>query len=224
MSKSRGNVINPDEMVEKFGTDAFRTYIMFMGPFDQAVMWDTNGLVGVRRFLDKVWNISELDSPKESNPDALSKLHQTIKKVGEDIDKMRFNTAVAAMMEFVNYIYPSENDKQNKLNKNDFAEFLKLLSPFAPHLSSELWEKYGNGELAFADWPKFNESLAKEKSINIAVQVNGKVRDELAVDAEISESEIKDLALKSEKVQKWLEGKAPKKIIYVKGKLVSVVV
>ncbi|MSU75258.1 MAG: leucine--tRNA ligase [Candidatus Magasanikbacteria bacterium] len=252
MSKSRGNVINPDEMIEQFGTDAFRMYIGFMGPFDQAVKWDTNGLVGVRRFLDRVWSLQEkvTDSPTSlraplleervqstdtNNPlssrrgtegevsssvHLTSLLHRTIHKVSADIEGMRFNTAIAALMELSN-----EMMKEEKISNFQYQVLIQLLSPFAPHIAEELWEKFGNGEmLAFFAWPKFDAELAKESAITIVVQVNGKVRDQLEVPAEISEEDIKAQALASEKVQKWLEGKEPKKVIYVKGKLVSVVI
>ncbi len=249
MSKSRGNVINPDEMVEKFGADAFRTYIGFMGPFDQAVKWDTNGLVGVRRFLEKVWGLQErviasgakqshdrsvnfanemssegkgiATSPAAPRNDILTTLvHQTIKKVSNDIEKMSFNTAIAALMELTNAL-----TKEEKISKAGYCVLIKLLSPFAPHIAEELWENFGDGApLAYSAWPVYDEALTQEATLTIAVQINGKIRDEISVAAETSEDEIKKLALASEKVQKWLEGKPPKKVIYVKGKLVSIVV
>lgn len=221
MSKSRGNVINPDEMVEKFGTDSFRSYIMFMGPFDQMVMWDTNGLVGVRRFLDRAWNVRDkvVDSAPE-NKKFTTLLHQTIKKVGDDIDKMAFNTAIAALMQLTN-----ELTKEEKVSKADYQVFIKLLSPFAPHLAEELWEKFGDGKLlTYAPWPQYNEALTKESTLTVAVQVNGKLRGTINVSADISEEEIKKQALAEPNVVKWLEGKEPKKLIYVKGKLVSIVI
>jgi leucyl-tRNA synthetase/predicted alpha/beta hydrolase family esterase len=216
MSKSRGNVINPDEMVEKFGTDAVRTYIMFMGPFDQAVAWDTNGLVGVKRFLDKVWGLQEKIS---EGTKVESLFHQTIKKVTEDIDKMHFNTAIAKMMELVN-----EFNKEG-LSKDQYLILLKLLSSFAPHICEELWQQLGNKDnIAFESWPEYDKTKIIEDKIKLAVQINGKVRDELEVDSDISEDDAKFKALESGKVQKWLDGKEPKKVIYVKGKLVSIVI
>ncbi len=222
MSKSKGNVINPDEMVEQFGADALRTYIMFMGPFDQAVEWDTNGVVGVRRFLEKVWGLQDKVVPKKENINLKlqTSLHQTIQKVGEDIEAMRFNTAIAKMMELVN-----EMSKEEKLPAGHYESLLKILSPFAPHLCEEIWSNLGNKKtLVFESWPEYSPELAKETEIVLAVQINGKVRDEIKVPAEISEDEVKKLVLESEKVQKWLEGKEPKKIIYVKGKLISIVI
>ena len=221
MSKSRGNVVNPDEMVEQFGADALRMYIMFMGPFDQAVEWDTNGLVGVRRFLEKVWGLQEkLVADAVANTKAQTLLHQTIKKVTEDIDGMRFNTAIAKMMELAN-----ELSHQEHLAAEDYALFIKILSPFAPHMCEEIWSQMGNdSSIALAQWSQYNEKLTVENEITLAIQVNGKLRDTIVADAEISEDAVKAAALASPAVQKWLEGKEPKKVIYVKGKLISVVV
>lgn len=221
MSKSRGNVINPDEMQEKFGTDALRAYIMFMGPFDQAVMWDTNGLVGVRRFLDRTWSLQDkITKDYEDGNKITTLLHQTIKKVSSDIDEMHFNTAIAKMMELVNELM-----KEEKISEQLFVTLLKLLSPFAPHFAEELSSVIGaKEELAYSAWPSFDPQLTLSQTFTLAVQVNGKLRDTLEVATDITEDKVKELVLQSEKVQKWLEGKTPKKIIYVKGKLVSVVV
>ena len=243
MSKSKGNVVNPDEVVAKFGADTLRTYIMFMGPFDQAVEWDENGLIGVRRFLERVWGLQEKVTVIASHSEAIPKegsanngiaasplaprndntemlLHQTIQKVGEDIEAMRFNTAIAKMMELVN-----EMSKTVSISNIQYSIFIKLLSPFAPHLCEELWYNIGNKEpLAFQPWPQYDAKLARAQEVTLAVQINGKVRDTLTVPTEISEDEAKKLVLASAKVQKWLEGKEPKKVIYVKGKLISIVV
>ncbi len=219
MSKSKGNVINPDDMVAEFGADALRTYIMFMGPFDQAVEWDTNGLIGVRRFLDKVWNLQEKINQKDEKK-ITSLLHQTIKKVSDDIEAMRFNTAIAKMMELVN-----ELGKEEHVSAELFSTLTRLLAPFAPHIAEELWQMLGNTDsIAFAPWPTYNAELAKNDEMTIVVQVNGKVRDSFVFAAGTSEEEIKATALASEKTQKWLDGKPPKKVIYVAGKLLSIVV
>ena len=218
MSKSRGNVVNPDEMVEQFGTDAFRTYIMFMGPFDQAVAWDVNGLVGVRRFLERLWSLQDklIDDENEN----ISLFHQTIKKVTEDIDKMHFNTAISKMMELIN-----EWGKQPGISRNQYIVLIKLLSPFSPHMCEELWNILGNkNTIAYEQWPQYDESKIIEEKIELVVQVNGRVRDNIEVDFDIAEDDAKAVALSSEKVQKWLDGKEPKKIIYIKGKLISIVV
>ncbi|MFA4831210.1 MAG: alpha/beta fold hydrolase [Patescibacteria group bacterium] len=222
MSKSRGNVVNPDEMVEKFGVDALRTYIMFMGPFDQAVEWDTNGLIGVRRFFDRVWSLqTKVEGVKDQkleigNWKLENILHKTIKKVTEDIEAMRFNTAIAKMMELSN-----EMGRHEQLPIINYQLLISILSPFAPHLCAELWEKYGEGEMT---WPKYDPEKIVEDEITVVVQINGKVRDELRVPVDISEEEVKKMALESEKVGKWLEGRGVKKVIYVKGRLVSIVV
>ena len=221
MSKRWGNVINPDDVIENYGADSLRLYEMFMGPFAQACAWSMNGLVGTSRFVEKVWGLQEkLENGYNDKKKVVSMLHQTIKKVGDDIEEMRFNTAVAKMMELANEMLKAE-----KISTENYSLFIKILSPFAPHVAEEIWEKLGNKESIFlSSWPKYDLNLAKTDTMNVAVQVNGKVRDELTVDPDISENDIKELAVKSEKVQKWLEGKAPKKVIYVKGKLVSVVV
>lgn len=228
MSKSRGNVINPDEMVEKFGADAFRMYIMFMGPFDQAVMWDTNGLVGMRRLLERFWSLQDKIAHGEGS--ALLKVnHQTIKKVSDDIDNMKFNTAIAQIAQWIN---KATNSKVDKIFEGDYEVLIKLLSPFAPHICEELWNDrklfvaidHSNQPLSYAPWPIYNVEFAKEAMFTVVIQVNGKVRDQLVVSAEISEEDIKARALASGKIQKWLQGKAPKKVIYVKGKLISIVI
>jgi leucyl-tRNA synthetase len=222
MSKSKGNVVNPDDIVEEYGADALRMYMMFMGPFDQAAEWDTNGLVGVRRFLERVWNLQEkISDTNEMDKKAITQLHQTIKKVSADIEAMHFNTAISAMMELVN-----ELTKTDSITRASYESFLKILSPFAPHVTNELWQEIlGNKtELAFESWPHFDSELAKSEEFELVIQVNGKVRDTIMVATEISEQIAKEQALASEKVQKWLDGKEPKKVIYVKGKLVSIVV
>lgn len=220
MSKSRGNVINPDEMVDQFGADSLRTYIMFMGPFDQAVGWDTNGLVGVKRFLERVWNLFDKVSETKDSAEIISMLHQTIQKVGDDIEVMHFNTAVSQMMQLLNDLA-----KQESISKETYIALLQLLAPFAPHMTEELWSRLGGqGSIAYASWPKFNPELAKETSIKIVVQVNGKVRDSFDASPDISEEDARQKSLTLENVVKHLEGKEPKKVIYVKGKLVSIVV
>ncbi len=219
MSKSLGNVVNPDEMVEKFGADALRTYIMFMGPFDQAVAWDTNGLVGVKRFLERVWNLQQ--KVKENHESTIvALLHQTIKKVSEDIEKMAFNTAIAKMMELSN-----EMSKLEQVSKLDYIHFVKMVAPFAPHMAEELWSELGQkGSVAYAAWPEYDEALAKETAVKIVVQINGKVRDSFDGSPDMSEEEAKEKALACENVIKHLNGQEPKKILYIKGKLVSIVV
>jgi len=222
MSKRWGNVINPDDVVREYGADAMRLYEMFMGPFDQPCAWSMQGLVGMKRFLDKVWGLQSKvqKSVKSIKSEVDCVLHQTIKKVTEDIEGLRFNTAISQLMILVN-----EMSKLEVISHTSYALCLQLLSPFAPHITEELWSRLGNNtSITKAQWPKYDPELAKEDKITIAVQINGKLRDTFEVAAEIGEEEVKKLALGSEKVQKWLEGKEPRKVIYVKGKLVSIVV
>ncbi|MEI6596993.1 MAG: leucine--tRNA ligase [bacterium] len=226
MSKRWHNVINPDEIVEKYGADAMRVYEMFMGPFSQPCAWSTNGLIGARRFLENVYKFKDkqlYDCQADSYIKELGMpqmIHKTIKKVSEDIENFRYNTAIAQMMIFVNFAV-----KFNELPREVFANFLKLLAPFAPHLAEELWAGIGNEKSIFKQaWPKYNPGLVKDEIINLVIQVNGKVRDMVEVSADISEEEAKKIALKSEKIKKWLEGKEVIKIIFVKGKLVNIVI
>ena len=225
MSKRWNNVINPNDMVDQFGADAMRLYEMFMGPFDQPCAWSTNGVVGTRRFLEKVWWLSEKVNDLEDNKtnektklDTL--LHQTIKKVTEDIEAMRYNTAISQLMILVN-----EMSKENQLFLTHYSLLLQLLAPFAPHVSEELWYELGNNESIFESvWPQCDNALAKSETFTLAIQINGKLRETIEVSADISEEEAKAQVLALPQIQKWLEDKEPKKIIYVKGKLISIVV
>jgi len=220
MSKRWNNVINPDQVVEEYGADSMRLYEMFMGPFDQPCAWSTKGVVGSRRFLERVWNLAEkVEKNFSDDKKIVAAFHQTIKKVSEDIEAMRFNTAIAKMMSLMN-----EVSAQEKISNNYFEALLKLLAPFAPHVTEELWSQLGNeGSIFESVWPEYNAELAKDEEITVAVQINGKLRDTLVVSADITEESVKEAAMNSEKIQKWLEGKEPKKVIYVKGKLISIV-
>jgi len=223
MSKSKGNVISPDSIVKEYGADALRVYELFMGPFDQAIAWSTQGVKGVRRFLDRIYSlVSEAGQREKSGPEVEKAVHKLNKRVSEDIEKMKFNTAVSAFMEFINFA--SEN--KEGFGKEEAERFLILLSPFAPHLAEELWEKLGHeeGSIFNEKWPVFDQALAQEEKINLIVQVNGRVRDKIEVDSGISEENAKSLALASEKARKWMEGKEPKQIIFAKGKLISIVI
>jgi leucyl-tRNA synthetase len=216
MSKSKGNVVNPDEVVAQYGADVFRMYEMFIGPFDQDAPWDTNGIEGVRRFLDKVWRLFEQPFAETLSPHVETLVHQTVKKVGEDIEAMRFNTAVSAMMILVNGL-------EEGLSHEAAGMFLKILAPFAPHLAEELWHKMGNTDsIHRSAWPNFDSMKAVSSSFELVIQVNGKVRDRVVVPSEISEHEAHQIALASEKVKAYLEGKEPQKVVYVKGRLVSI--
>jgi len=223
MSKSKGNVINPDEMVEKFGADSVRTYMLFAAPLEDAVMWNENNIVGVRRFLEKVWKLqSQVTSHKSQVKSQKFEilLNKTIKKVGADIEEFRFNTAISTLMILVN-----EMEKQAEIDAADYEKLLLLLSPFAPHIAEELWEKLGHtGSIFEEKWPEFDAAKTKDDEINLVLQVNGKVRDMVSAPADISEDEAKDVAMQSEKIQKHIDGKEIKKIIFVKGKLVNIVI
>ncbi len=222
MSKSKGNVINPDSVVKQYGADTLRVYEMFMGPFDQMIPWDTKGVVGVRRFLEKIWKLSEKkEFVPQSDEDLKKTLHKTIKKVGEDIEQMKFNTAVSSMMEFVNAF----NVSKTGLSRKDFSDFLKILSPLAPHLAEQLWADAGfNGLCCSQKWPKFDAKLVEDKKILLIVQINGKVRDKIETNANISEQQAKKTALKSEKIKNLIEKNKIQKIIFVPGKLINIVI
>jgi len=222
MSKSLGNVVNPDNIVKKYGADTLRVYEMFMGPFDQAIAWNAESLNGVFRFLNKVWRlVLECKDNQKSSEGALRRVHQLNKKVSEDIEKMKFNTAVAAFMEFVNFGLDDEED----IGKDIIERMLILLTPLAPHISEELWEVLDHKEsISKEAWPKFNSDLIKEESITLIIQINGKVRDEVEINADISKKEAEKLALKRKKVQDWTENKEIKKTIFVPRKLINFVI
>ncbi len=223
MSKSRGNVVNPDSIIEQYGADTLRLYEMFMGPFDQPVAWSMDGIVGPRRFLERVWKLQEKVVPKATFDPALESLiHKTIKKVSEDIESMSFNTGISSLMILLNSM-----EKKEQLAQSYYKHFLKLLAPFAPHVTEELWQ--GNvlkqkSSIHTEAWDKANEAKITAEAVTIAVQVNGKVRGELAVGAEESEEDIKQKALNLSPVMKWLEGKEIKKVIYIKGRIVNIVI
>jgi len=221
MSKRWGNVINPDDIVAEHGADAMRVYEMFMGPFSQACAWNTKGLNGARKFLDRVWSLQEkVDTNHVDSKEVLALLHKTIKKVSEDIEEFKLNTAISAMMILVNKFC-----EQEKISRAAYEIFLKILSPFAPFIAAEIWQALGNdSNLAQESWPVFDQDLARDETIQLSVQINGKLRDTIEAPVDISEDAAKELVLQSKKVQKWLEGHEIVKIIYVKGRLVSIVV
>jgi len=221
MSKSLGNVINPDDIIKEYGADTLRTYEMFMGPFDQTIAWNTNGVKGVFRFLIKFWDlVIDCKDNKKSSQKAIRRVHKLNKKVTADIDTTKFNTAIAAFMEFVNFAKENKDD----IGRDVLDRSLVLLAPFAPHLAEELWQYIGNkGSVCEQKWPKYDEKLIKEKQITLVVQVNGKVRDKLIVKIGISEKEAKDLTLKREKIIKVLSDKKILRIVFIKDKLINVV-
>ncbi|MDQ3075844.1 MAG: leucine--tRNA ligase [bacterium] len=220
MSKSLGNTVDPKDIVKTYGADTIRLYEMFMGPFDQVVSWNTESMVGPRRFLERVWKLNtKVDVKAKSPKEFLTVLHKTIQKVSEDIENMRFNTSVSALM-----ILSSEFEKLEKINPEDYEKFLQILAPFAPHIAEELWLELGNKKsIHVSDWPKVNNAFLKENEVKIGIQVNGKVRAEIVFSSELEEGDIKELALKNEVIIKFLDGNVPKKIIYVKNRLINIV-
>ncbi|MGD0784998.1 MAG: leucine--tRNA ligase [Sedimentisphaerales bacterium] len=223
MSKSRGNVVNPDKVITDYGADSMRLYEMFMGPLEAVKPWNTQGVEGVHRFLNKLWRavIDESGSIKDVDADEETQrlLHQTIKKVTGDIENFRFNTAISQMMIFVNHLGKLETKPKKVIDA-----FVLVLAPFSPHIAEELWERSGNkNTLAYEKWPKYDENLAKVKEIELAVQVLGKIKDKIVVSADADEEEIKQKALACQKVASAIAGKEIKKIIVIKSRLVNIV-
>ena len=221
MSKSRGNVVNPDDVVNEFGADAFRTYEMFIGAFDQSTPWSQQGLKGCFKFLERVWNIQDFVTDGEEYSAELEKaIHKTIKKVGDDFEKMKFNTAIAAMMSLVNDFY-----KKASVTKAEYMTLLTLLNPVAPHMTEELWEKLGNKSLlSLEKWPEFDEAKTVDDEVEIVVQINGKIRDKMMIAAGLDKTETEKVAMESEKIKALIEGKNVIKVIAIPGKLVNIVV
>ncbi|MEL4025885.1 leucine--tRNA ligase [Lysinibacillus endophyticus] len=227
MSKSKGNVVNPDDIVRSHGADTLRLYEMFMGPLDASVAWSTNGLDGARRFLDRIWRLFTTDEGtlaekvQDSSDTTLEKsYHQTVKKVTEDYEHLRFNTAISQMMVFINDCYKAE------VIPTEYAKgFVKLLAPIAPHVSEELWQILGNNEtLTYEAWPTYDESKLVDDEIEVIVQVNGKLRSKVKIAKDASKEQLEQIAQQDEKVKEFIEGKQIVKIIAVPGKLVNIVV
>ena len=223
MSKSLGNVINPDEVVDQYGADTMRLYEMFMGDFEQAAPWQTSAIAGCNRFLDRVWTLSDkLVEGEGYRPQVETLMHQTIKKVGADIETLKMNTAIAQLMTLVNALYDNGG-----ATKAELETVVQLLNPFAPHMTEELWEKLGHShdeQLAYYPWPKYEEAKCVESTVEIAVQVNGKVKARLKVAADIDAAAAIAAAKADPAVAAALEGKQLVKEIYVKGRLVNLAV
>ena len=222
MSKSKGNVINPDDMVKEYGADALRVYEMFMGPIDAAKPWDPNGIDGSKKFLDRVWRLFvETDKVQEKENSNLDKVYNyTVKKVTNDYENMFFNTAISQMMIFVNAA-----TKEDIVPKKYAEGFVKLLSPVVPHIAEELWNRFGHDNtITYEAWPTYDESKLVDESIEIPVQVNGKVRATVQINVDAGEEEVKNVVHESKNVQVQLEGKTVVKEIYVKNKIYNIVV
>lgn len=219
MSKSKGNVINPDEIVDEFGADAFRVYEMFMGPFDQTAPWSMESIRGCMKFLDRVWNMQDFLVDGDEYSEKFEKMmHKAIKKVSSDIEEMKFNTSVATFMTMVNEFY-----KEKQINKAEFATFLQLLNPFAPHMTEELYQKIGGTEeLAYKAWPTYDEAKTIEDEIEIPVQIKGKVRATITIKKDEDEEVVKQKA--KEAIASQIEGKRIIKEIYVKNKIYNIVI
>ena len=220
MSKSRGNVVNPDEIVDTYGADTMRLYEMFIGDFEKAAPWSPKSIKGCRRFLERVWSLADkVQDGDEYSKEHEALMHRTIKKVGEDADNLKANTAIAALMTMLNEFY----DKG--VNKAEYKTFLALLNPFAPHITEELWQQLGeNGLLSIAPWPQYDESKTVESTVEMAVQVNGKLKGTIKLAADADKQAAIDAALAEEKVQHAIEGKQIVKQIVVPGKIVNIVV
>jgi leucyl-tRNA synthetase len=222
MSKARGNVINPDDIVKRFGADALRLFEMFMGPLEQMKPWQTSGIEGIRRFLERVWVACAegvTDDPAAYDAETRKIVHRTIKKVGEDIEALRFNTAISAMMILVKHL------GQRPVPREAARTFALLLSPFAPHIGEEIWQRNGGAEtLAYEPWPSFDPALTRDDAVEIGVQVNGKVRGTVSLPPDADEAVARARALLEPKVREHVEGKTLKKVVYVKNRILNFIV
>lgn len=228
MSKSRGNVINPDDIVNEYGADTLRIYEMFMGPLEATKPWNTNGVEGSYRFLGRIWRLFVTESgalnPRISDTEQASEAfmrtwHRSIKKITDDVEHLRFNTAISQMMIFVNEAY-----KADVLPRKAMEDFVKMIAPFAPHLAEELWELLGHsGTITYQSWPTFDEAWTVDQQVEIVVQVNGKIVERLSIAADLDEAGMEEQAKQLPKVAELIQGKTVRKVIAVKGKLVNIV-
>jgi len=234
MSKSRGNVFNPDKVVSEYGADSLRLYEMFMGPLEQVKPWSTRGVEGVFRFLNRVWrlaiddrseDVKLIDAVKDVEPDkeTLRILHGTIKSVTDDLEAMAFNTAISAMMELTNHL-----TRQTVRPRSVLKTLMLLLAPFAPHLAEEMWRALNGSAsgntLAYEPWPSYDEKLLRADTIEVPVQINGKLRGKVTVAADIDSKALESAALSDEKIRGLLESKTIRKVIVVPGKMVNIVI
>ena len=218
MSKSRGNIVDPDAIIEEYGADTLRLFILFAAPPETELEWDDRGIEGASKFLNRIWRIRD-NLKEKAEPQLIRILHKAIKKVSEDMEGFKFNTAIASLMELVNAIYQMGADKEV------LSKLLILLSPIAPHFSEELWQKLGFTEsIAKTEWPEYDPSLLIEENVTIVIQINGKLRSNVSVNKDISEDQLGNRCLSDETIKKWLEGSPVKKIVIVPGKLVNIVI
>ena len=221
MSKSRGNVVNPNDVIDEFGADTMRTYIMFIGDFEKAAAWSENGVKGCKRFLDRVWNLAlEQEHVGDDYSEAnVAAIHKAIKKVSDDINAMKFNTAIATLMALVNDFYA------NGATRGDMKALLTMLSPFAPHMCEELWEMMSfGGEVCSQSWPEYDESKTISATVEMAVQIQGKLRGTIVVALDSDQDTVLEAAKANERVAKSLEGMQIVKVILVNNKLVNLIV
>ena len=221
MSKSKGNVINPDDIVKEYGADTLRTYLLFIADYKDSAPWNENGVKGCKKFLDRVTRIEEFATDEDITNDEIEKeLNKTIKKVSEDYEEQKYNTAIAAMMTYVNLLY-----KQERVSKKYIAPFLQILNPIASHVTEELWERLGfEGHIFSSKWPEYDISKIIESNVELAVQINGKVRFKITVPTSFSEEEIKEQVKNDDKLTQYIDGKQIQKIIVIKSRIVNIVV
>lgn len=225
MSKSRGNVVAPDEYVDRYGADVLRAYLMFLGPYEEGGDFRDQGISGISRFFDRLWDAivnSELDDGPPETPELEQKLHATIKKVTEDVSTLQYNTAIAALMEYLN----AARAGGRRSRRSEIEPLIPLIAPIAPHLAEELWERLGHGESIFAaaNWPQFDPAKAVSEQVDIAVQVNGRFRATVKAPRGASEEEVKEKALAEESVLRHLNGEEIKRVIYIPDRLLNLLV
>jgi len=227
MSKSRGNVINPDDIVNKYGADTLRMYEMFMGPLEATKPWSENGVEGIYRFLNRVWRLYVQDNgqlnPKITDgegSEAFKRVwHKTVKKVTEDYEHLRFNTGISQLMIFVNEAYKAE-----QLPRQAMEHFVQLIAPITPHIAEELWERLGHsGGISYVPWPQYDERYTVDEEIEIVIQIKGKIIDRAKIPADLDEKGMEELALSRDTVKQALDGKNIRKVIAVKGRIVNIV-
>jgi leucyl-tRNA synthetase len=232
MSKSRGNVVTPDEVVERRGADILRIYLLFMAPFERNVYWDEEGISGAERFLQRAWRMchgkgqsKEGTSRDQAEASLRRAMHRAIQRVTGDIEAFKFNTAVAALMEFSNALWTHQQEHGiTPASQEATTTMIRMVAPFAPHIAEELWESQGKAYSVHQQpWPEFDPAMTVEETITLVIQVNGKVRDRIRVPAEIGDDLARRLALESERVQRYMEGIQPKKTIVIPGRLVNLV-